>query len=31
MRWLEQLERRTSRWPLLRHLGDHFLVVLQKD
>jgi ubiquinone/menaquinone biosynthesis C-methylase UbiE len=29
-RWLWQLDRRTSGWPLIRGMGDHFLIVMTK-
>ena len=28
---LWRLDRRTAGWPLLRNLGDHFLIVLRKS
>jgi SAM-dependent methyltransferase len=28
--WLWRLDRRTSGWPLLRRMGDHFLMVMKK-
>jgi SAM-dependent methyltransferase len=29
-RWLWQLDRRISGWPLIRGMGDHFLIVMTK-
>jgi hypothetical protein len=28
--WLWRLDRRTAGWPLLRNLGDHFLIVMTR-
>jgi ubiquinone/menaquinone biosynthesis C-methylase UbiE len=28
--WLWQLDRRVAGWPLIRGMGDHFLIVMQK-
>jgi SAM-dependent methyltransferase len=28
--WLWQLDRRTSGWPVMREMGDHFLVIMRK-
>jgi len=28
--WLWRIDRRTAGWPLLRSMGDHFLIVMRK-
>jgi hypothetical protein len=28
--WLWWIDRRTADWPLLRSIGDHFLIVMKK-
>jgi hypothetical protein len=28
--WLWRIDRRVAGWPLLRGIGDHFLIVMRK-
>ena len=28
--WLWRVDRRTAAWPMIRAMGDHFLIVMKK-
>jgi hypothetical protein len=28
--WLWRLDRRVSAWPVIRAMGDHFLIIMKK-